>query len=124
MFNIIVRAAALAALLALLPGSAWCAAPPRVLSTGIGKSERVSRTQYSTLLVFAEARGPYVANVKVEIKDAQGQVVIRMTSEGPLLYMALAPGAYQAVATRSGGRKSQAAFTVTGDRQQTVYLTW
>jgi hypothetical protein len=94
------------------------------LSTGVGVQERVAHQGYSLLLTFAEAQGPYVANVAVEIKDADRNVVLTTMSSGPWLFAKLPPGDYTVVATRSTGAVTGAAFTIGGSGQLTVRLTW
>jgi len=114
------------ALLALLgaPRSAAAAAAPETLSTGVSAAERVPRKDYSLLLMFAEAKGPYLANVAVEIKDEAGKVVLTTTSEGPWLFVKLPAGTYKVLATRTSGERTGATFTVGLERQQLVRLTW
>lgn len=113
------------ALLALVLGAGLVTAKAvDSLSTGIGAAERTIHKEYSVLLMFAEAKGPYLANIAVEIKDAEGNVVLDRTSEGPWLFAKLPAGDYKVVATRSSGDKTGAAFTVTADRQVVVRMTW
>jgi uncharacterized surface anchored protein len=94
------------------------------LSTGVSADERTPRKEYSLLLMFAEAKGSYLANVTVEIKDAEGKIVLATTSAGPWLFAKLAPGSYTVVATRASGQSTGAAFTVGESGQQSVRLTW
>lgn len=94
------------------------------LSTGVGIAERTVHKEYSVLLMFAEVKGPYLANIAVEIKDAEGKVVLDAPSVGPWLFAKLPAGDYKVVATRPSGVKTGAAFTVTADRQVVVRMTW
>lgn len=117
---------AMAAALLAVPVLAGIASARSVetLSTGVGVEERVPRKEYSLLLTFAEAKGPYLANITVEIKDAEGKVVLSTTSPGPWLFAKLPPGDYKVMATRGSGEKTSAAFTIGQSGQQVVRLTW
>lgn len=113
------------ALLCLAPLAALAAADTvSSLSSGVGKDERVARADYSLLLTFAEAKGPYIAQVKVEIRAAAGKTVLQAESEGPWLFVNLPPGDYKVVATRANGAKTSATFTIGGGKQHTVRLSW
>jgi hypothetical protein len=124
-YKVSVLLAAAAAIVAapILAGIA-AARSVETLSTGVGVEERVPRKEYSLLLTFAEAQGPYLANIAVEIKDAEGKVVLSTTSPGPWLFAKLAPGEYKVMATRASGEKTGATFTIGQAGQQVVRLTW
>lgn len=100
------------------------AAAVDALSTGVGLEERTARSQYSLLLSFSEARGPYLANIAVEIKDAGGKLLLRTTSEGPWLYVKLPAGDYKVTATRSNGEVRAADVTVKESGQTRAFVTW
>ncbi len=117
-------ALAVAALTLVLGAGLASAAAVETLSTGVGSAERVPRKEFSTLLMFAEAKGPYLASIDVEVKDAAGKVVITTTSGGPWLFAKLPAGTYSVVATRPNGEKRAVAFTVTAERQEVVRITW
>jgi hypothetical protein len=105
-----------------MPALPVSAAPP--LSAGVGETGRAAHPEYSVKLVFAQLKGPYMAQVQVQVTDAQGGTVVDMVSEGPWLFLDLAPGDYRVRATSKAGVARSAAFTVSGDGQETVYVTW
>lgn len=121
MLRSLLTALAMAAM-ALTPALPVRAAPP--LSAGVGEDGRTPHPEYSVKLVFAELKGPYMAQVRVQVTDAQGGTVVDMVSEGPWLFLDLAPGDYRVKATSRAGVARSAAFTVSGAGQQTVYVTW
>jgi hypothetical protein len=94
------------------------------LSTGVSVDERIPRKEYSLLLTFAEAKGAYLANIAVEIKNAEGKVVLTKTSEGPWLFVKLPAGEYRVSATRSSGLTRAATVTVPETGQAKAYITW
>jgi hypothetical protein len=114
------------AMAAAVAGTGMVLAKPPVesLSTGVGVQERFAHPDYSLLMMFAEAKGPYLANIEVEIKNAKGQVVFADPAAGPWLFAKLPPGEYSVVATRPNGRESGAVFFIDNARQETVRLTW
>ena len=46
------------------------AAPP--MTAGVGQAGRTPHPEYSVKLVFALLQGPYMAQVQVQVTDAQG----------------------------------------------------
>ena len=104
------------------------------LSGGIGKEEADALKQqsadYALTLEFASARtaegdtspGAYVADVKVEIRDAQGREMLDTTSTGPLLLVRLPPGDYTIVADWNGVRKQHSVDIPDGARRHVVFM--
>jgi hypothetical protein len=76
------------------------------LTGGVGKDERDSLSKmgkdYNLKLVFAHAKGPYLANVEVHIKDSNGKKVIEAISDGPWFYAKLPQGTYTISAKAMG----------------------
>jgi hypothetical protein len=107
-------------LLGVLP-AALPAANVRMLSTGVGKEDRVAQTGYSLLIVFATGKGHLVANVSVEVKDSAGTIVVQTVSEGPWLFLGLQPGEYR-VTAKLGSRTTGAAVSVPESGQQRLWL--
>lgn len=106
-------------------GSGFAARPPyEAMSTGVGVTERFAHPDYSLLMTFAQASGPYLANIEVQIRDQKGQVIFADSAAGPWLFAKLPPGDYNVVATRPNGRETGAAFSISGGRQESVHLTW
>jgi hypothetical protein len=84
------------------------------LSGGVTIEERkVMRPMardYNLKLEFANGKGQYLADVKVAVKDAKGNVVFAGVSSGPWLYMAVPAGTYEVSAA---GQKNK--FVKTSD---------
>ncbi|ARU04607.1 hypothetical protein CCO03_07915 [Comamonas serinivorans] len=97
-------------------GSAVGALPPeqvqggvRYLSGGIGTDEsralREAAKDWPLTLAFAVRDGEahaFAVDVRVRIADAQGQPVLTITAQGPLLLAQLRPGRYTVTATFEG----------------------
>lgn len=70
---------------------------------GIGVNERTAlramQDDFSVKLRFAVKEGAYLANVNVEIQDAQGKSVLEGTSDGPWFMVNLKPGTYTVLAS-------------------------
>ncbi|HEX7926245.1 MAG TPA: hypothetical protein VF678_01560 [bacterium] len=117
-----------AAVVAMVMASAsvgLAARPPyEAMSTGVGVTERFAHPDYSLLMTFARASGPYLANIEVQIRDQKGQVIFADPAAGPWLFAKLPPGDYNVVATQPNGRETGAAFSINGGRQESVHLTW
>jgi hypothetical protein len=104
------------------------------LSGGIGKDEADALKQqsadYALTLEFASARsaegdtspGAYLADVKVDIRDAQGREMLNTISQGPLLLVRLPPGDYTVVAESNGVRKERNVDLPDGARRHVVFM--
>ncbi|HEX3631908.1 MAG TPA: carboxypeptidase regulatory-like domain-containing protein [Casimicrobiaceae bacterium] len=104
------------------------------LSGGVGKEEADALKQqsadYALTLEFASSRsaegdasaGAYVADVKVDIRDAQGRPMLNTTSTGPLLLVRLPPGDYTVVADWNGVRKQHSVDIPDGARRHVVFM--
>ncbi|MGC1816585.1 MAG: carboxypeptidase-like regulatory domain-containing protein [Casimicrobiaceae bacterium] len=79
--------------------------------------------EFNLKLVFADASGAYLSDVKVMIVDASGHVVLDATSEGPLLMAKLPAGDYRVDATFDGHRESRK-ISATASKLVTVDLRW
>ncbi len=70
-----------------------------------------AESTFPLTLVFAEDAGggsrPYVAEVRVVVKKADGEVVLEVPSAGPYLLAKLEPGTYSVEATYMGETKTQ-----------------
>ena len=80
-----------------LPGQSTLGVPH--ISGGIGASEREAmeqvKSQYNLRLLFAVAgSGAYLSNIRVQIQDAAGPILLTTVTIGPWLYANLAPGDY------------------------------
>lgn len=63
---------------------------------------REAAPDYGLNLIFATARGDYLANVRVTVKDRSGQEVFSTLTDGPMLLAALPPGSYTVQASANG----------------------
>ena len=70
---------------------------------GVGVDEREAlrplRDEFSVKLRFAVQDGAYLADVKVQIQDANGKSVLASTSSGPWFMVDLEPGTYTVLAS-------------------------
>jgi hypothetical protein len=117
-------AAVLALAVALLWVPTLATAGMEPLSSGVSQEDRAPRPDYPLKFVFAMASGAYLADIAVTIKDLDGKEVLRTQSTGPWLYLDLPAGQYVVVAERMTGEKTSALFTVGGEGQRVVRLTW
>jgi len=79
----------------------------RYLTGGFGVAERAWLAKhgaaYPLRIEFSRGlRGEFVSDVKLTLRDAQGQVVFEATSEGPLMYIDLPLGRYSGEAVYAG----------------------
>jgi len=79
------------------------------LSGGIGLDESTAiknaSRQWPLSLVFsvqAAGRAQFASDVKLEVRDAKGAVVLQTTASGPYLLARLAPGSYSLHASLAG----------------------
>lgn len=79
------------------------------LSGGIGLDEstaiKKASAQWPLSLVFsvqAAGRAQFASDVKLEVRDAKGVVVLQTTASGPFLLARLAPGSYSLHASLAG----------------------
>ena len=98
------------------------------VSGGVGDDEaqaiKSMAANYPVEMLFVARSTPnqYLANVKVQVTDKGGNVVLDTTTRGPFLYAKLPPGRYTVSAEAEGGLKKQN-IQVTGARQR-VMLVW
>jgi hypothetical protein len=112
MHRTLVKATLALALAAGLAPSTYAVEPQHqngitYLSGGIGdsgqKMMREHRSNYNLLLTFAAKQtGAYLADVKVEIMDAQGKQLLSVPNTGPMFFAKLQPGTYRISATSQG----------------------
>jgi hypothetical protein len=98
------------------------------LSGGEGFHEReileARSKSFNVKLVFAENRGPYLADVKLAIDDADGIELAAFDSVGPYFYINLPPGRYHIRATYMGKTKRIRNIQVVKDNFVNFTLTW
>ena len=78
-------------------------------SGGVGEEAREEMRQvasrYNVHVMFSEQRGSYLAGIPftvVRLASGKEQQIVSAVSEGPLLYLKLAPGSYQIAAEVAG----------------------
>jgi hypothetical protein len=96
------------------------------ISGGVGEESRAQlkarEHEFNLKLVFTLVEGNYLADVRVAVSNAAGQVVVEHVAEGPFLLAQLPPGSYTVTAVY-GGQPQTRAIRV-GERLQTVHLQW
>jgi hypothetical protein len=99
----------------------------KYLTGGVGSDERAAiqktaQGNYNLQFVFAEATGPYLANIRVEIQDTHGKTLIDMPSSGPWFFAKLPSGQYKLTVIHAG--KSEAQNLNVGKNFQRVIFNW
>jgi hypothetical protein len=98
------------------------------LSGGVGSDEREAMEErgkaFNLKLAFAEARGPFLADVRVVIADAKGVEIFSVDSAGPWFYIELPPGRYNVKATYKGQTKELRNVPVPRDKAAKRTLAW
>ncbi len=73
------------------------------VSGGVGQDEqsalRAMSSKFNLHLLFAAKDGMYLSDVDVVVTSASGASVVSLKSDGPILYLRLAPGRYRISAT-------------------------
>lgn len=86
--------------------------------TGIAESRSDPRWErYPLKLVFAAASGDFLANVRVKVEDASGNVALQAECDAPWLVADLPAGRYDVTATAAGGFTETASVQVTRGKQ-------
>jgi hypothetical protein len=101
------------------------------ISGGVGDEAldemRKVSAAYNLHLMFTGRDGHYLAGIPFKVSRRNGQAVLSGMTDGPLLYLKLAPGAYQLAAEidgawqtrqiqlRSSGRATKLRFVARGD---------
>jgi hypothetical protein len=101
----------------------------RYATGGIGADEvaafKAAAPQYPLELLFAQKASPndvYLADVKVVVKSASGQVLLDTVSGGPFLLARLPPGKYRIEADSDGVVKQQAVELKAGQHRRVVFV--
>lgn len=96
---------------------------------GIGNEEatvfRQAAAGYPLEVLFAEqtgSRAAFLSDVKIDISDRSGQLLLDTTSEGPFLLANLPAGMYKIVAEHEGARKSQTLAIRPGRHLRAVFV--
>lgn len=83
---------------------------PAFLCTGISEDDRTeaeASTDHTLKLVYAQSGGNYLGDVTTRLADAEGQVLLETTCEGPWLLVDLPQGSYEVTATFNGESKTE-----------------
>lgn len=120
--------AGLVALLAAAPAAAdlvrgTSAQGVAFVDGGIGRAEvealQAERARYSLrVLTAARGSGAYLAGVRLQIRDARGQVVLAREMEGPWLLADLPEGRYEIAAVFGWQTRSAAVALHAGEHRQ------
>ena len=130
--NFAVKAAVIAMGLSVMPLSlaqdAKSQGSVAFVSGGVGEDQseafKSMARDYPLELMFVAKGNPnrYLADVKVQIKDKNGNVVLDTTSSGPFLLAKVAPGSYTITAESEGGVKRQTVQVGGGKTQRAVFV--
>jgi len=97
------------------------------ISGGVGKPEREQlqalEKEFNLKLVFAQANGKYVANVRVVVSDAKGRKLLEHVANGPFFMARLPAGEYSIAATFAGSTQTRK-VEVAANRLRTEILHW
>ena len=97
---------------------------------GIGKDEsdamKRAASNYSLVIDMSSPGGPsaraqYVADVRVDIRDQQGAMVLSLTTDGPILLANLPPGRYSVSATKNGASQQRDIVVGSGARPRVMF---
>jgi hypothetical protein len=97
---------------------------------GVGKEEvsylKREARRHDMVLTFADARGEFLADVNVEIADAQGKPVLQTTCDGPMMVLDLPKGGRYRIHAETGGREINKVVYVPVHQQQvaSAILSW
>jgi len=96
------------------------------MTGGVGVDERadMARTadDFNLKLVFAEPSRPYLADVRVEIKDKNGTKLVDTSSDGPWFFARLPEGQYQVMVDHAGKKEEKTVDA--GTSLQTLTFVW
>jgi hypothetical protein len=105
------------------------AAPSAVafVSGGIGEASQAQllarEREFNLKLVFTLVEGNYVADTRVEIRDAAGRSMLSHVTDGPFFLARLPAGTYTVTASYEAQEQTRK-VAVTADRLRTEYIRW
>jgi len=95
---------------------------------GVGVNEQQSMkaaaNQHDLMLTFAVSNGAFLADVDVEIKRANGPVVLSARCSGPIMLVDLPGAGSWSITARSNGATRQATVTAGGGRHAQSTFIW
>lgn len=96
------------------------------MTGGVGVDERADMARmakdFNLKLVFAEPSRPYIADVRVEIKDKSGTKLVDTSSDGPWFFARLPEGQYRVTVNHAGKKEEKTVDA--GLRLQTLTFLW
>jgi hypothetical protein len=73
------------------------------ITGGVGRDKveafRQATGDFNLRATFSQTDGAFIADVKVELRDAQGKTLVATKTEGPFFFAKVPPGTYEMVAT-------------------------
>jgi hypothetical protein len=97
------------------------------ITGGIGRQEqramRAAAKRFDLELLFTDAGGAFLVDVRVAIDDMEGNRLLETTAEGPIMLVKLPVGRY-ALSALSGERLLSREVAVTGKSTVKVVLQW
>jgi hypothetical protein len=100
----------------------------RYFSADVGQVEReATYPPFSLKLVFTAGGKPFVSGVAVNVRDANGRMVLTVPPEhitGPWLFIDLPDGAYEVTATLGGHRQEAKGVKVKRGQVMTRHVRW
>ena len=99
----------------------------KYLTGGVGMDERaamqkMAKGNYNLLFVFAEASGPYLADIKLDIQGKDGKKLVDISTAGPWFFAKLPNGQYKITVTHAG--KSEIKNLDVGKSFRRVIFNW
>lgn len=99
------------------------------VSGGVGQDAaaafQAAAKEWPAMFEFAARSGPhddYLANVEVQVRDAQGHTVLDAVSDGPFLLARLGTGTYQVKATFGGKTLDRVLHVKAGQHAREVFV--
>ncbi|WP_413187278.1 carboxypeptidase-like regulatory domain-containing protein [Paraburkholderia sacchari] len=97
------------------------------VSGGVGLDEskalQAARSQWPLSLRFTDSNAEFLADVRVQIVDAQGASVLNATSRGPYMLVRVRPGRYTVHVSHNGVDKTSA-VTVGSNGSARASFVW
>ena len=95
---------------------------------GVGTDEQQAmkdmKSEYNLSLLFSEkGSGEYISDVKVRIKDTNGNICLEAVSDGPMLFVKLKPGRYTVTVDRNGNVFDKQ-INLEGAKHSSLSLSW
>jgi hypothetical protein len=101
------------------------AAGVRYISGGVGEESQArlaaQAAQFNVRVIFALKAGNYLSGVEASVWDGSGKPVFSTVTEGPWLYLRLAPGNYVMRAALGGQKQEQKLVAPAQGSRQLVF---